>query len=192
MRWATVNTKGTNRRRVFRHTPVIKRAFIATLFISKPKKTLLDNHRHPAWYHLSNMRWSQRVRCQGVCASRTPMKKGVRTLSQPYRSPLRQLMRRKAHTGFHQRRSPPTRGGGGCSRTSDAMGPADEQGANVERRLLAKLMNHCVLSNPQPASGAETGKSHDTLPPPRWTATRGSRAERRSWTMIVYVRVCTE
>lgn len=32
------------------------------------------------------------------------------------------------------------------------MGPADEQGASVERRLLEKLMNQCVLSNPQRAA----------------------------------------
>lgn len=113
------NTTGTNRSPGFRHTPIFKASSRHCSF--RNPKTLLHNHRHPALYHLSNMRWSQRVRCQGVCAARTPMNEGVRTLTQPYRSPLSHLLRRRAHADFHRRRSPPTRGKGGwCSRKSDA------------------------------------------------------------------------
>jgi hypothetical protein len=45
-------------------------------------------------------------------------------------------------------------------------------------------MNQCVLSNPQPSERRAKEANLMTPPsppPPRWTTTRGSRAERRSW-----------
>jgi hypothetical protein len=155
------NTEGTNRRPGFRHTPVSSK-LQHDMFISKPKDPSRQSQAS-ALYDLSNMRWSQRVRCQAVCASRTPMKEGVRTLSQPYHYSASGCDERRTQTSINVGIRLPA-----GSRTSDAQptGLTDGRGVSVKRRFLESQMNQCVLlSNPQPASGAERGKSHDTLPP---------------------------
>jgi hypothetical protein len=63
------------------------------------QKTLLDNHKHPALYDLSNMRWSQRVHCQGVMRIAHTDERGRQNL-EPALPLLSQLMRRKAHANL--------------------------------------------------------------------------------------------
>ena len=156
------NTEGTNRRPGFRHTPVSSK-LQHDMFISKPKD---PSRQSQASRLVSSQQYemeSARPFARALCASRTPMKEGVRTLSQPYHYSASGCDERRTQTSINVGIRLPA-----GSRTSDAQptGLTDGRGVSVKRRFLESQMNQCVLlSNPQPASGAERGKSHDTLPP---------------------------